>query len=123
MFANRMREQIEAAKKIEREHEETKLKTRHLNTRLELKQGFFEKSQKAIDSPEKQKRSPAKQLVAQDEVERKRFLSGDGEASFFYKSNPRRTLSSDACLHDTASKKGLEETTRRHSSPDLASRR
>lgn len=128
MFANRMRQQVKAAAAIARESEQRSIKTCHLNTRLEFMQNIetsVNDEEKAVDSPKKQVRSPAKRLVSQDESIQKRILLGDGEASFFKKNNPRRSMSSDdACSEKTEAQQDREQKTiRRHSSPELASRR
>lgn len=105
MFANRIRKQVEVAKK---------------------EWGDGQEESKALDSSDaskKQPRSPIKRLVTQSRTDLKRTSTGDGEAAFFEKSKPRRILSNDSYAHRTASQKDLEQTTRRHSSPDLASRR
>ncbi|MDF1684240.1 MAG: hypothetical protein P1U36_06240 [Legionellaceae bacterium] len=126
MFVTRMRQQVEAAEARARESEQRSIKTCHLNIRLEFMQNIetsVNDEEKAVDSPEKQAPSPAKRLVSQDESIQKRILSGDGEASFFKKNNPRRSLSSGACSEKTEAWQDREQTTRRHSSPELASRR
>jgi hypothetical protein len=128
MFANRMRQQVKEAEARARESEQRSIKTCQLNTRLEFMQkietSVNEEEAKSVDSPKKQVRSPAKRLVSQDESIQKRILSGDGEASFFKKNNPRRSMSSDdACSEKTEARQDREQTTRRHSSPELASRK
>jgi len=122
-----MRQQVKAAEARARESEQRSIKTCHLNTRLEFMQNIdtSEKEEvNAVDSQKKQAPSPAKRLVSQDESIQKRILSGDGEASFFKKNNPRRSMSSDdACSEKTEAQQDREQTIRRHSSPELASRR
>jgi len=126
MFATRMRQQVEAAEARARESEQRSIKTCYLNARLELMQNIeisVKEEEKAVDSPEKKAPSPAKRLVSQDESIQKIIMSGDGEASFFKKNNPRRSMSDDACSEKTEARQDREQTTRRHSSPELTSRR
>ncbi len=128
MFVNRIREQVKAVKKRDEEHEATMLKTRHLNTRLELMQNFFEQSarkdhSKTLSSPEKSDCSLATRLVMQDNMIQKKISSGDCEASFLYKNKRRHVSSNDVCLHNIMTKSDLKQETRRHSSPEVLYRR